>query len=217
MIVKEKRVTVDEFRTTITLFPSSMKNQEEQRLYIGKHLSEINNAQSIEELFSLLNLYVWDYLSYQLLQCIVRDYGDDGINRMMQQYVIALDEFKKETTLQDFLSVQAKKRCPQISDTLREELKEVNFKHCRLTLESSLYDIDQFRLELAECFSLPDFAVITAGIKPGCVTTVWLMSLPAVSVIQERIQRGDIEFLLKHDIVELRIDGRTFYPLSELI
>ena len=208
---------MDEFRTAITLLPLQMENREEQQYNIETHFPKINKAESIEAIFNLLNLRIWNYISYQLLQHILHLYGDDEANGMMKQYVVALEMFKRTTTLQEFLSVQSKRRCPEIPDALRQEMTIVIFIHKKLTLESSLYDIDQFRLELAEWYSLPEFAVITAGIKPGSVTTVWLMTLPAVSVIQERIQRGDIQFLLKHDIAELRIDGRTFYPLSELI
>ena len=189
-----------------------MENREEQKQNIEKHLSAITDAGSIEKIFLLLNLHVWTYLNYQLLQHILRAYGDDETNRMMQDYVEEVKTFKATTTLRMFWSVQPERKCPEdVQDTLKQQLKEVVFTHHKLTLDSTLAEVDSFRRDLAQHYSLPEFTIILVRIKSGCVTTVWLMLQSAVTVMEERIQGGDVYFLHKHGITKMQVDGRAVY------
>ena len=218
-LVKQKVQSPSEFRIELTLLPTLMDNREEQLYNIKEHVSAITKADSVEEIFNLLNLRVWSYLNYHLLQHILRVYGDDDseANRMMQQYVTTVEEFKATTTLYMFWSVQSKRPCPVIQDTLKQQLREVIFTHQELTLDSTLADVDSYRRDLAQHYSLPEFTTILVGIKPGCVTTVWLMSPSAVTVMEERIRGGDTRFLLKHGITKMQVDGRAVYCAGVLI
>ena len=190
-LVKQKAKSVSEFRRKLTLLPSRMKDRDVQQRKMKEHLSAISHADSIEEIFVLLNLYIWNYLNYHLLQHILKAYGDNETNRMMQDYVIAVDAFKRTTSLREFWSIQSKRRCPEVPDTLRLELKKVVCTHRKLTLESTLAEVEYFRRDLAQQYSLPEFTTIIVGIDVGSVTTVWLMTLSAVTVLQEKIEKGD--------------------------
>ena len=194
-----------------------MENQEEQLHNIEEHLSELSKAHDVKEIFLRLNLRVWSYINYHLLQHILHVYGDDQTNRTMQHYVTTVEEFKATTTLHMFWSVQPKKKCPVIQDTLKQQLREVIFTHHKLTLHSTLADVESFRRDLAQHYSLPEFTTILVGIKSECVTTVWLMSPSAVTVMEERIRGGDTRFLLKHEITKMKIDGRTVYYAGMLL
>ena len=46
---------------------------------------------------------------------------------------------------------------------------------------------------------------------------MWLMSLSAVTVLQERIKEGDLNFLHAHEITKLRVEGKTVYSAGVLI
>ena len=194
-----------------------MKDRDVQQRKMKEHLSAISHADSIEEIFVLLNLYIWNYLNYHLLQHILKAYGDNETNRMMQDYVIAVDAFKRTTSLREFWSIQSKRRCPEVPDTLRLELKKVVCTHRKLTLESTLAEVEYFRRDLAQQYSLPEFTTIIVGIDVGSVTTVWLMSLSAVTVLQEKIEEGDLNFLHAHEITRLKVDGETVYSEGVLI
>ena len=210
-LVKQKVQSPSEFRNELTLLPTLMENREEQLHNIKEHVSAITKADSVEEIFNLLNLCVWSYLNYHLLQHILRVYGDDETNRMMQHYVTTVEEFKATTTLSMFRSVQPEKKCPDVEDALKRQLKEVIFTHRKLTLNSTLADVERFRRDFAIHYALPEFTMILVSIKSGCVTTVWLMSPSAVTVMEERIQGGDVRFLLKQEITKVQIDGRQVY------
>ena len=214
-LVKQKGV--NEFRRNLTLLPTRMQDREENLKRIQKYRSEIYHAETIEEIFGLLNLCVWNYMNYYLLQYIIQVYGNREINKTMEVYVTAVEEFKSETTLRVFLNIQSSKRCPKIPDSLRDELKEVMFEHQTLTLDSSLADVDRFRQEITDEYFLLEFVVILAGIKKGSVTTLWLVPPAVATAIMERLKQGNTDFLLKHEITELRIDGITIYPLSQQV
>ena len=188
-----------------------MENQEEQLHNIEEHFSEISEARNVKEIFLRLNMRVWSYLNYHLLQHILHVYGDDETNRMMQHYVTTVEVFKATTTLSMFRSVQPERKCPDVEDALKQQLKEVIFTHQKLTLNSTLADVEHFRRDFAKHYSLPEFTMILVSIKSGCVTTVWLMSPSAVKVMKERIRGGDTRFILKHEITKMQIDGRRVY------
>ena len=208
---------MSEFRRKLTLLPSRMENREEQQHNIEKHLSTLSHANSIEEIFALLNLCIWNYLNYHLLQHILKVYGDNETNRMMQDYVIAVDAFKRTTSLREFSSIQSKRRCPEVPDTLKLELQKVVCTHQKLTLESTLAEVECFRRDFAQHYSLPEFTTIIVGIQKGSVTTVWLMSLSAVTVLQKKIEEGDLHFLHAHEITRLKVDGKTVYSAGVLM
>ena len=213
-LVKEKGV--DEFRRNLTLLPMRMQDREEHLKYIEKYRLDIYRAETVNEIFGLLNLRIWNYLNYHLLQHILHVYGDEEIKKVMRVYATAVEEFKSETTLRVFLNIQSIKRCPNIPSNFRQDLKEIMFEHPALTVDSSLADIDKFRHEFTDEYSLLDFGVILAEIKTGCIVTMWLVPPAVATIIMESVQQGNIDFLLNHEITELKIDGLTIYPPSEL-
>ena len=214
--VEQKVSSVSEFLDGLTPLPSLMENREEFQQKIEKHFSVIHHADSIEDIFRRFSLHIWDYLNYHLLQYILKVYGDDEIKQNMQDYVSEVEKFKEATSLYTFWSIHPKRTCPEISATLRQQLKEVKSTHSKLTLQSTLAEVERYRRDLAQHYTLPEFTTIIVGIEPGSVTTVWLMSLSAVTVLQERIKEGDVNFLLTHGITKLRVDGKTVYSAGLL-
>ena len=210
--VQAKSPTLTEFRNKITLqLPQPVKS--ELQLSLKEILPCIYNAKSIGEIFGFFNLYyIWNYLNYGLLQHIVEVYGDDKLHQKMEKYITLVDSFRRETTLDVFWKAQpASKKGSEIPSALQESLKQVIFKHNNLDGTASLQDIEQFRQNLALHVSLPDLTIILKDIKGGSVATVWLVPPSVADRLADEVQKGNIDFLEQHNILELEIQDSTVY------
>ena len=215
--VLAKSPTLPEFRTEITLqLPESIRS--EVQLTLKETLPYIYNAKSIEKIFEVFNLCVWNFLNYGLLQHIVEVYGDDKLHQKMEKYVALVDSFRKKTTLKVFWEAHpASKSCPEIPSTLRESLKRVIFKHGNLDCTALLDDIERHRQNLARHVSLPDLTIILEDIKGGSVATVWLVPPSVADRLVDEVQKGNVDFLEQHNILELEIqDSAVYHSKSKL-
>ena len=209
--VEAKSPTLPEFRTEITLqLPESIRS--EVQLTLKETLPYIYNAKSIEEIFGFFNLCVWNYLNYGLLQHIVEGYGDDKVHQRMEKYTTLVDSFRRETSLKVFWkALPASNKGSEIPSALRESLKKVICKHDNLNGTASLEDIEQFRRNLARHVSLPDLTIILKDIMKGSVATVWLVPPSVADRLADEVQKGNIDFLEQHNILELEIQDSTVY------
>ena len=201
--VCQKSPDIAEFRSYITLSAKA-----EHQKYLEKYCSQIYQAKSVEEVFGWLNLGVWGYLNFGLLQYIVEVYEEDELIQSMEEYVAAVGAFRKETVLHDFMEAQPKGERLEIPSDLERDLKKVMFEHRDLTPTSTLEKVEIYRQDLARLYSLPDFVFILAKIEPGSVTTVWLVA-PSIA---NTLKHGRMTtFLQQHSIHEMKIDGTTIY------
>ena len=212
-VVIQQSPKVEAFRQKITLLPTSVKG--EYQKYLKELLPEIYRSESIEEIFGHLNL-LWNYLHFGLLQHIIEIYGDEGLKQQMKEYSAAVETFRGETPLHVFLSAQPKRQYCEVPAGLKRRLKEVMFKHKNFTLNSSLSEVELYRQQLACEFSLPDFAIILEQIKPGSLSTLWLVPASVAATMKECLLSKHSVFLQEHKIIQLTIDGTTVYPSGEL-
>ena len=211
--MKWKSPDIDDFRTKITLLPPEIKPELQQSL--TKNLSKIYGAETIDEIFGLFNLQVWNFLNYGLLQHLVNIYGLDKTKEVMKEYASSVESFRKETSLRVFWEAYPAGICPTLPHDLRQKLDKVTFEHGNLSDATSLDVIENFRQELCREFSLPDLIVILADIKKGSVTTVWFVPPAVTTTLSNEIQRGNLQFFQQHCILELRIE-KTVYNASKL-
>ena len=207
-VVEIQCPNIAHFRTRITILPPAVSLEHQQKL--KEIIPCIYNAKTIEEIFGFLNLLVWNYLNYGLLEHIIDVYGDDNIKQTMQEYASSVELFRKETPLRVFLSAQPGGKCPDIPTSLRNNLTKVMFKHGDLITESTLDEIEQYRQKLACEYSLPDFVMILVEIREGSVVTVWLMPQTVAAILKDRIPKST-KFLYEHHILLFKIEDITIY------
>ena len=210
--VQKQSPGIEEFRQKITLLPSSVK--EEYQKCLEEILPKINQAETIEAIFGYLNL-LWNYLDFGLLQHVIQVYGDEELKKKMEEYNTAVKIFRDETPLDLFLRAQPKRQYREVPDGLKCNLKKVMFKHNNFTLNSFLSEVESYRQQLACEFSLPVFAVILEQIETGSVSTVWLVPPSVAAKMKEQMQSKHVDFLQKHNIIQMTIDGTIVYPSGE--
>ena len=209
--VKAKSPSLTEFRTKITFWLPEPRPEQETSL--RKKLRFIYDAESIDEIFGIFNLYrLWNYLNFGLIQHLVEVYGDDELQQRMLKYTTSVELFRKQTTLKVFWKASpATRTCPEIPTKFRESLKHITFKHGNLDADINLDDIERYRQELAEQYSFPEFTIILADIEKGCVTTIWLVPSSLAAKLADETKRGNVSFLEQHSILELKIKDSIVY------
>ena len=83
-------------KSTITRLPVSIRHHHVKFL-VGK-LSAINKAESVNELFSILDLY-WDFINCGLLERLI---GRFGSTQRLDIYLKRLKDFRVRTTVREF-------------------------------------------------------------------------------------------------------------------
>ena len=210
--VEAKSPTLKEFRTSITLqLPEPTRSELETSLM--KKLQFIYDAKSIDTIFGILNLSIWSYLNFGLLQHLVEVYGDDKLQQRMLNYTTSVESFRKATTLKVFWKASpATRKCPKIPTELRESLTQISFKHGNLDpTTTTLNDIERYRQDLAQEYSFPDFTIILAHIEKGCIVTIWLVPPSLATKLADELKRGNVSFLEQHNILELKMQESTVY------
>ena len=161
--VMKQKPDLEIFRMKITLLPNYMLEEHQQ--YLKDHLLQLYNAESIPEIFVILNL-CWNYLHYSLLQRIIEIYGTDDTKGVMECYIKDVKSFQQETTLAMFWEAHPKQTRPKL---LGGEIVETLSSHAELTSSSSLKSVDELRQVFGHGFSLPDFAIALKEMLPGSV------------------------------------------------
>jgi len=91
----EERISVVKFaRSILALGAYDPAPEDHDRSLLNEHRDEIKRAESISEIFNILNAY-WNYLSYEILEYIIELYGTSEDKERMRKYDEELHSFCK--------------------------------------------------------------------------------------------------------------------------
>ena len=89
----EDRIPVVRFvRSVIALGAYEPAPLNRDRSLLDEHKEEIRKAQTISEIFVILDAY-WSYLTYEILEYIIEHFGDDSDKERLKNYSEDLQEF----------------------------------------------------------------------------------------------------------------------------
>ena len=166
-ILKERGESVDQFRDSFLL---SLNVFEKERHYhfFSRKKTVICDSTTYDELFLVLDLY-WDYLNYHLLECLVREYGDEDAKSCMKEYLEDVSTFMETTTLRVFWEIE-----PCLKSVPPPGFTETVVKHRQdISVESTLKDVENIRIRLANETQLSKYAILLSTIQDGCVQITW--------------------------------------------
>ena len=166
-VLKKRGESVDEFRDSFLL---SLNAFEKERHYhfFNRRKTAICECATYDEIFMVLNLY-WDYLNYHLLECLVREYGDKITKSHMKEYIKDVSAFMEATTLQVFWEIE-----PCLKSVPPPGFTETIVKHEQsISAESTLKDVEDVRVRLANEIQLSKYAILLSTIQEGCIEITW--------------------------------------------
>ena len=164
---EESKKFLKKLKITLTSLP--LFTQYEDKGFLKEEENRIDEAKNVVEIFRILNPY-WNYVDYEFLEHIVEEFGTSELKEEMKKYITELDQFEKETTVQDFsLATQGKVVVPAHYRELAVKL-EKDPKEC------TLHDVRQFKKSLLNESSLKEYAVLLEGV--GCSSIEIFLAFP---------------------------------------
>ena len=202
---------VEKLRVTLTTLPVSRRF--EHLHFLRDHSDQIMKANSVDEIFKILDRY-WDYTDYALLQHLVERFGEEALKKEMSEYVAALEQFEKRTTIQESNTASSSSRYPKRK---HDESYLYNFSTVDLQLHRdpavyTLYEARQLEESVAKRACLEPYAVRLKRVRPSSVTITFMCPRVALELILEALEK---DFLEAHQIVSVTIDEKPLEEYSE--
>ena len=199
-----RKVTVEQVVDSLTSMPAD--DLEEHKQFLKENLSDLRNSSDIPELIGKLSLLYWDYLSYQLLEYLIKEFGLE-VEREMEVYKLDLQMFRQKTPLALFCQSQ-KRRRRKPSEEFQEMVAEFDWPP-----EVTLEVVEQFRQEFAYHYKLRDCAMMLAVVCPGSFIITWFIPESIVNKLREDIPH---HILKKYTVVNLDVFGVRVYPQPQV-
>ena len=206
---------LDEFRITLTKLPISQRFKHLH--FLRAQRRHIMNAGSVDEIFEILDNF-WDYTDFALLQHLVKKFGEDALKKEMSDYVEALEQFEKETTILESNTAESSWRYPKRKWQDKPWMfSGLNHSTVDLQVPSNpalytIHDARQLEESLAKRACLELYALRLQNMRPSSVTITLICPRVALELILEALE-GD--FLQTHQIVAVTIDEKPLEEYSE--
>ena len=202
--LEKKKISVKQVMDALTSMPAD--DLEEHKQFLKENLNDLSDSSDIPELIAKLSLLYWNYLSYQLLEYLIKEFGLE-VEREMEIYKLDLQRFRQKTPLALFC--QSQKRKPRKpSEEFKEMVAEFDWPH-----EVTLEVVEQFRQELAYHYKLRECALLLAVVRRGCFIITWFIPESIVKKLRENIPHS---ILRKYDVISLQIAGVKVYSLPQV-
>ncbi len=201
--IAENGVTVRDFHQTLTIMPSSIKN--ENKHFIKSNYSLFKKAESIEDIFLDLNLYL-SYIDFSLLEHIIEQFGSDSLKQNMSNYAKDMRKFKTNTPISEALDHLPRNQDPSVGYSRLT----VKFKFDAHT--TTLEDLDTYRKRFASEFLLSQLALFLSGLQEGSLLVTWLVPAAVGEMISDQVQKKSYSFFLSNSILKLSLEGERLYP-----
>ena len=190
-------------RVVVSNFPASRKF--ENMLFFQKHLQEIREASTLDELFTLLGQYkYWNWENYHLLSAIVEVFGTQKMKDEVKTYEKELQAFRINTKLSQYAEIIERDTLSQ--PQMRPDFAKLVIKLGSKWSEYTLKCVESFWQEVIDEYSLTPYALVFHNAKPGCICLTFLV--PAcVAPLLNIESKNKQEFFKAHDVLHLTIDG----------
>lgn len=184
------------FRITILEIP-----QREQarypRLFENSH--QIHTARNVSMIFDIIRPYT-NYMNYELLQWIIKKFGNTPLKEEMRGYIVELETFEVRTTIMEFTSATTH------STEIPECYKSVTIKMNEDPLRCTLHKIREFiKKELARKSFLRPHAIMVQQLAISSV--VVKLGVPSSSLAHLSLA-FDREFQKAHSILTVNLEGK---------
>ena len=170
--------------------------------FFNENRDRLFKANGIYELFGKMNSY-WNYLSYDLLAHLIKEFSVQEVKGEMEKYKIDLQQFLDETPIKVFCKAQEKKRRVDPPDGFTEMVTKFTWPD-----NTMLSKVEEFRQQYVCSYNLYKCALLFNQINIGSFTVVWFIPDPVVDRLSSEV---DEKLLTRFSVSSLEIGGRPVY------
>ena len=187
-----------DFRVAITMVPASLQLQ--NVLWSRDDLKAIIKAKSTDQIFVVLNQY-WTFVHYELLEYVVKEYGNTQLEEEMKAYIADMDELESQVNLVHFRSIRL---CSPRPDSVALNIHLSGSQH-------KLRDARHVQRSMAEQSGLHPHAVRTLQSIPGSTILTLLVPYAVAGHVMASL-RG---ILPPGDLLSRPVEERVVYTMDE--
>ena len=191
---------INDIKIYLTLIPTVMK--QDHISFLTKHNQDIAHASSVIEIILLLNLY-WDCFNYGLLEHLVDKCGRNQTKQLMEQFAQDVKAFMKETKLADFMCIwKGREEVPP-------GFSQLVVRHGLDPKQTTLCQVEQFRKDFCQHYSLHQVVLIFRNVHPGSVKVVWLIQSHVAEHLCAEMKNPEVGYkvLMQYSVLEILING----------
>ncbi|KAL5473065.1 hypothetical protein EMCRGX_G027506 [Ephydatia muelleri] len=191
---------INDIKIYLTLIPTVMK--QDHISFLMKHNQDIARASSVIEIILLLNLY-WDCFNYGLLEHLVEKCGCNQTKQLMEQFAQDVKAFMKETKLADFMCIwKGREEVPP-------GFSQLVVRHGLDPKQTTLCQVEQFRKDFCQHYSLHQVVLIFRSVHPGSVAVVWLIPSHVAEHLCAEMKNPEVGYkvLMQYSVLEILING----------
>ena len=202
---KDVEISMEDLQYDLTLLPVDIKSN--HATYITENIKKLSEVTDVKELFLLLNTY-WDYFNYTLLEVLVNEHGSPELKLRMKTYVSDLKLFWQETKATDFLTFCGKK-----SYKVPKEFAEIKYRIKEPVTELTLYNVEQYRLDLSLNLQLREFVLILHKLERSSLEITWLIDRGLLPQLKRVVWNNMRKFLEGTHVNQVVVDGESVYQV----
>lgn len=197
--LEDKSIKPNEIRRHITQLPVSLIKESGE--VVDRVADKLEKKETLTGLFTFLNVCMWNFMDYHLLEYIVKIFGGENLKRRMKQYVSELEMFERHTSVYDLIE------CWPGQDRMPVESSEASLK---VEIDPKLYTVAelnhlrqklsmQFWPRLSECAK---FAMRHSTHRGGCFVVVWTFPSDLTIELEEAVSSPTTRAVFKENRVQ---------------
>ena len=204
---------VDATNVRIFLTQKSVSVKENIPLFEEKMAEIISKVTTEEIILFCSRIEVWDFLNFQLLQDLADHFRVGGLQSRLREHSTAVDAFKRNTKLVDFLRIWAGRNSLKTlpdSEPVFAKVKAIKWE------DYTLEDVARHEQYLASEFRLTQLVMRFSNAGKGCVVLMWLVTKSVATEMKEIMSSKEKPALDGMTFEELNVGGTTFKVLTVL-
>ena len=202
--LKQRRVSVKDLCGNVC-FLNTLSIDKSITIFVKEERESLFKSPDIDSVFSLFLNQYWSYLSYHLLEKLIRDYEMKSLEKRLKEFKAVLRMFMAETPVSVYAAVQ-----PIQYKRIPEGFKEFISIH-QYSKDSPLECVEDIREAFSSEYKFEKYALILSNILPSSIEIVWLVPESVVQHVIEVTSTISKATFRKFMLLKLECNGETIY------
>ena len=201
-------MTVESFTTFLCRMP--VKYKEDHINFLEKRIPQLEEVKEVETIFNCLDLY-WSVLSPDLLGYILTELGDEDSIQKFSCLKKEVEEFRNTTTIDVYVEMEdTDLEWKNISDEHPCYILVTNHGHGKLSGDSTIAQVEEFRKNFAHQFTFHKVALCIKKFQHGSVQVFWSIP-PSIAPLLLTDMQEHPEKLEILDLISATIGSTSVY------
>ena len=186
----------------LTNLSVSIREDTDCRVFTHRQ-AEIITYSTLTQVFQWLTIHgFWSFLNYYLLDCLVKEYGNEALKTSLDNFNTDMEQFKNEMKLVDFLPAWSGRSAHFTESGFQAIILRLHKAWSKCTLA----DVAKMEGFLESRFLINRFILRFANGQPGSVVIMWLVPSHVIEYIKKVAMEIGQKSLTEEGMIEVKFD-----------